>query len=75
VISIIALSGAEIVQGLNFALLLATPALIIVSLLKLRKIALPAQTKALWVVIILVIPIIGALAFLIVKPGNSANQI
>ncbi len=74
-ISIIALSGAEIVQGLNFALLLATPVLIIVSLLKLRKIALPAQTKALWAVIILAIPIIGALAFLIIKPGNSANQI
>ena len=74
-ISIIALSGAEIVQGLNFALLLATPALIIVSLLKLRTIALPAQTKALWAVIILVIPIIGALAFLIVKPGNATNQI
>ncbi|MHB0966169.1 MAG: PLDc N-terminal domain-containing protein [Bellilinea sp.] len=74
-ISIIAFSGAEIVQGLNFALLLATPVLIIVSLLKLRKIVLPAQTKALWAVIILVIPIIGALAFLIVKPGNSANQI
>lgn len=73
--SIIALSGAEIVQGLNFALLLAIPALIIISLLKLRKISLTAQTKALWAVIIVVVPIFGALAFLIVKPGSSVNQI
>lgn len=66
---------ASIMQGVEFGLVLATAVLIIVSLLKLRKITLPGQTQALWVLIILLIPIFGALAFLIVKPGNSVKQI
>ncbi len=67
-----AFSTAVLVQILSFILLAAIPALIIVSLLKLKKAALPPQTQALWVIIILLIPIFGALAFLIVKPGAAA---
>lgn len=67
-------SGAVLIQILDFLLLVAIPALIIVSLIKLRKITLPPQTQAVWVIIILLIPIFGALAFLIVKPGAAPGQ-
>lgn len=67
--------GAVIVQGMNFLLLFSTLALIVFSLLKLRKAAIPAQTKTFWAAIILVFPIFGALAFLIIKPGPAASPV
>lgn len=73
-ISIIALASFEIVQGIELALVLAIAALMIVSLLKLGKITLPVQTKIIWALIIVVIPIFGALIFLVVKPGSLVNQ-
>lgn len=67
-------SGAVLVQVLAFLLLAAIPTLIIVALVSLKKATLPPQTQAVWVLIILLIPILGALAFLIVRPGDTAVQ-
>lgn len=67
-------SGAVLVQVLGFLLLAAIPTLIIVALLKFKKVTLPPQTQAVWVLIILLIPILGAIAFLIVKPGDTARS-
>lgn len=67
-------SGAVLVQVLAFLLLAVIPTLIIVALVSLKKATLPPQTQAVWVLIILLIPILGALAFLIVKPGDTAVQ-
>lgn len=40
------------------------------ALFGLRARALPETAKALWAVFIVVVPFFGALAFLIVQPGN-----
>lgn len=72
--TIIALSVFGDLQGVELGLVLAIAALVIFSLLKLGKSTLPDQTKAFWALIIVLIPIFGALAFLIVKPGNSLPQ-
>jgi len=72
--TIIALFSFEVLQGVELALVMAIAALVIFSLLKLRKSTIPDQTKAFWALIIVLIPIFGALAFLIVKPGNSVTQ-
>lgn len=72
--TMITLSSFEVLRGVELALVLAIAALVIFSLLKLRKSTLPDQTKAFWALIIVLIPIFGAFAFLIVKPGNSVTQ-
>jgi hypothetical protein len=72
--TIIALFSLEVLQGVELALVMAIAALGIFSLLKLRKSTIPDQTKAFWALIIVLIPIFGALAFLIVKPKNSLAQ-
>ncbi len=72
--TIIALFSLEGLQGVELALVMAIAALVIFSLLKLRKSTLPDQPKAFWALIIVLIPIFGALAFLIVKPRNSVAQ-
>ena len=68
------LFSLEVLQGVELALVMAIAALVIFSLLKLRQSTIPDQTKAFWALIIVLIPIFGALAFLIVKPGNSVTQ-
>ncbi|HWR65431.1 MAG TPA: PLDc N-terminal domain-containing protein [Bellilinea sp.] len=72
--TIIALFSLEVLQGVELALVMAIAALVIFSLLKLRKSTLPDQTKAFWALTIVLIPIFGALAFLIVKPRNALAQ-
>ncbi len=44
------------------------------ALLRLREQALPATALAIWAVFIVVVPFFGALAFLIVRPGNRSYE-
>lgn len=67
--------------GINTGYLLvqcALPALWLLlslaALLRLRQLTLPATATALWAIFIVVVPFLGALAFLIVQPGRHANQ-
>jgi len=43
-------------------------------LFRLREQALPETAKAIWAVFIVVVPFFGALAFLIVRPGDRADK-
>lgn len=43
------------------------------ALLRLRERALPETARALWAVFIVIVPLLGALAFLIVRPGNKRS--
>lgn len=44
------------------------------ALLRLREQALPETAKAIWAVFIVVVPFFGAVAFLIVQPGDRADK-
>jgi hypothetical protein len=61
-----ALSAA--LQIINALLVIAWIGLAITALVNLRSRKLPATPKAIWAFIILGIPILGAIAFFIVKP-------
>ena len=43
------------------------------ALFRLREQPLPATATAIWAVFIVVVPFLGALAFLIVQPGNRPD--
>ncbi len=64
-----ALSSA--LQIINVLLIIAWVVLAIIALVKLSSRKLPATPKAIWVLIILGIPVLGAIAFFIVKPEDS----
>ncbi len=63
--------------GINTGYLLAQCALpalwlllSLIALLRLRQLAMPDTATAIWAVFIVVVPFLGALAFLIVRPGE-----
>lgn len=61
-----------IIIFLNLILLLAWPIASILALLGLRRRELPETPLAIWAVLIIIVPLLGAIAFLIVQPGDSA---
>lgn len=57
-------------QIVNVLLLLLWIVLIFVALFKLRDRHLGEVAHVLWVLVILIVPVLGALAFLITRPGE-----
>jgi len=63
--------GMGFVSILNIIIILAWIVLAILCLINLGKRQMPETPKALWALIILIIPVFGAIAFLIVRPGEE----
>ena len=61
-----------VLQGLNILILVGWITLVIVALIRLRRCQLDQIARVLWVLVLLV-PIMGALAFLIVGPDKSQS--
>jgi hypothetical protein len=59
-----------LVSFFNLTVLVGWFILAIVALFMLRRRELPDTALAVWAAVIVIIPIIGALAFLIVSPGR-----
>jgi hypothetical protein len=57
-------------QIVNFLILAGWLVLDIVALTRLRRCRLDDAARVLWVIVILLIPLLGALAFFIVRPGK-----
>ena len=69
------LLAAYMINALLLVLILGWPLLALAALLRLRRLALPGSTVTLWVIIILFIPVLGALAFfLLIHKGNGRQQ-
>jgi apolipoprotein N-acyltransferase len=66
--------GMGFVSILNVIIILAWIVLAILCLINLGKRQMPETPKALWAAIILIIPVFGAIAFLIVKPGSDQHS-
>lgn len=64
-------SGFFLITLLNLLLLLAWPGLAIAALFGLRKSRLPETARALWALLITVLPVLGPLAFWIVRPNDQ----
>ena len=67
--------GILAIQSFNIAILVAWLILSIVCLVRLGKSGLSSNSKSVWTVIILLIPLMGSIAFLIVKPGEENKSI
>lgn len=63
--------GFLAVQILNILVIAAWIGLSIYCLLQLRKLTLSATAKALWTLIVVLVPVVGSVAFLIVKPSEG----
>lgn len=59
-------------QLVNLGLLAAWVALALYALLRLRRAPLPATAQAIWAAVIVLVPLLGALAFLLAGPGRRA---
>ena len=57
-------------QVANFLILVGWLVLAIVALTRLRRCRLDDTARVLWVIVILLIPLLGAVAFFIVRPGK-----
>jgi hypothetical protein len=63
-----------LLQILNMALLVAWIVLAIWALWRLRKEEMSDTAQVIWTVVILLIPILGAVAFFIVRSASRSNQ-
>ncbi|MDY6875299.1 MAG: PLDc N-terminal domain-containing protein [Chloroflexota bacterium] len=57
-------------QIVNFLVLAGWLVLTIVALTRLRRCQLDETARVLWVIVILLIPLLGAVAFFVVSPGK-----
>lgn len=62
--------GLLLVQLFNLLLIGGWLVLAVLALIRLRSLNLPETARAIWAVVILLVPIAGALAFWIVRPGK-----
>jgi hypothetical protein len=58
-------------QALNFLLVAAYVALAVVALMRLRRADIPPTARAIWAALILVVPVLGAAAFLLAGPRSA----
>jgi hypothetical protein len=62
-------TGELMIIAVNLVIVLLWPGLALLALFSLRRQGLTGTVLALWVLIIVAVPFLGALAFLIVRPG------
>jgi hypothetical protein len=60
-----------IAQLVNIGLIFAWVALAVAALVSLRRRVLPPTAAAIWAVLILLVPVLGALAFFVVRPARG----
>ena len=61
--------AVQVVQVVNVLILVGWLALTIVALIRLRHCQLDETVRVLWVIFVVLVPFVGALAFFIVRPG------
>ncbi|GAB4527510.1 MAG: hypothetical protein Fur0018_13180 [Anaerolineales bacterium] len=67
-------TGFLLMQLCNLSILLVWFVAAIVALFQLRTADLPATPKAVWAALVCLVPVLGAMAFFIVRPGESTPQ-
>ncbi len=66
--------GYLLIQLCNFAFLLAWLVAAVVALLQLRNAELPPTAKAVWAALVCFVPVLGAIAFFIVRPSEPSGS-
>ena len=65
------MEAISLIQLFNIVLLIGWPILSVFAIFDLRRRDIVGGTQALWVLIILIIPFLGAIAFWIVQPERN----
>jgi hypothetical protein len=60
----------RVLQAVNVLILAAWLLPVILALIRLRRCQLDDVARVLWVMVVVLVPLVGALAFLIVRPGH-----
>lgn len=68
-------AGFFFVQALNCLILLLWLGLSVAALVGLRKRPMGETARVLWALIILVVPVMGAVTFWIVRPGDETGAV
>ncbi len=63
--------GYLLAQLCSVSLVLIWLVLVVIALLTLRRAALPPVAKAIWALLVVSVPVLGAVAFLIVRPDRE----
>jgi len=63
-----------VLQIINIVLLVSWIVLSVISLVKIKNRTLSSTAKAIWVLIVICVPILGAIALFIVNPSDSTEQ-
>jgi len=66
--------GLLITQLVSFLIIGGYPILSLIALFALRRNRLTGTNQAIWALLIIAIPLLGALAFFIVKPTENAQS-
>lgn len=62
--------GFIIVQIINLALILAWLVLVLIALFSLKRRNLSPTAKGIWALVIMIVPLMGAISFFIVQPRD-----
>jgi hypothetical protein len=65
--------GFALVTFFNLLLIAGWLVIALLALVQLRRANLPESARAVWALIILVIPVAGAIAYWIVRPGGESR--
>ncbi|HSV85471.1 MAG TPA: PLDc N-terminal domain-containing protein [Levilinea sp.] len=65
--------GYALVTLFNLVLLAGWLVLAVFALVQLRRANLPETARALWALIVMIVPFAGAIAFWIVNPGGGSS--
>lgn len=66
--------STRLFQVLNFVILAGWLAMAFAALIRLRRRHLGEVARVLWAILIVVVPLLGALAFFIVRPGEPDRR-
>lgn len=61
-------------QVLNLLILVGWLVIAILALIRLRHRRMDERSRTLWVILILLVPLLGGLAFFLVRPGKSGRR-
>ncbi len=64
----------RMVQTVEFLILAGWLVLSILALIRLRRCQLDETARVLWVIVVVVVPLMGAIALFIVHPGNPRSS-
>jgi hypothetical protein len=59
---------------INFLILIGWPLLALLALFRLRQRNISDVARALWAILVVIVPLLGAIAFFVIQPGEDRQH-